>query len=94
MIVGALAAIDQGPYSYSAKTDTTLYDFGGIKWVVTSYTAFNEDTGLEYFRLEHNLDANVKATDKVTFEIAFTMQNDNWTNKTQIAEDVSVCLMS
>ena len=40
---------------------------------MTYKTGYEEDSGLEYFRIEHELEADVKATDEVTFEIAFRM---------------------
>jgi hypothetical protein len=51
LIVGALASKDLGPYSYSALTTTKLIDNTNVKWSVISYTAYNQDTGIEYFRL-------------------------------------------
>ncbi len=94
LVVGALASKDIGPYSYSATKTSTIYDKSNMKWTILSYTAYNEDTGEEFFRLEHTLDADIQATDEVIFELAYTMQNDEWTNKLVIAEDVSVCKIS
>lgn len=51
------------------------------------------DSGLEYFRIEHELQANIKATDKVTFEVAFTVDTDPWSNKKDIANDLVTCEM-
>ena len=56
-----------------------------------TYSAHDLDKGIEYLRLEHELTANIKATDQVTFELAFTAKNDPWTNKLKLSEDVAVC---
>ena len=54
-------------------------------------TGYEEDTGNEYFRIQHELEADIKATDQVTFEIAYTMQNDPWTNKMIMSDDGVIC---
>ena len=59
LVVGALASKDLGPYAYSASTTSTIYDRSGMKWTIVSYTAHNEDTGEEFFRLEHTLEADI-----------------------------------
>ncbi len=59
LVVGALASKDIGPYSYSAATTSTIYDKSNMKWTIVSYTAFNQDTGEEFFRLEHTLAADI-----------------------------------
>lgn len=93
MACGALAAKDVGPWSYSSRDETTIYsnNSNGITWKVFSWSAYDEDKGFEYIRLEHQLDALIKATDAVTFELSFTSQSDPWTNKQVIAEDAAVC---
>jgi len=82
-----------GPWSFSTTDSLTLYDKSDIKWVLKTYSAYDEDAGIEYFRMQHELDAQLKATDTVTFEIAFTSKSDTWTNKMVMAEDASVCTM-
>ncbi len=59
LVVAALASKDIGPYSYSTSTNQTIYDKSGMKWTILSYTAFNGDTGEEFFRLEHTLAADI-----------------------------------
>ena len=63
-------------------------------WEMTVSTAYDEDYGLEYIRFKHELTANIKATDEVSFEVAFTSTNDPWTNKQVIAEDGAVCKLT
>ena len=62
-----------------------------FKWTMYTKTGYEEDTGYEYFRIQHELEADIKATDQVTFEIAFTMQNDPWTNKMIMSDDGVIC---
>lgn len=88
------ASVDVGPWSYSQADETELFNANGIVWKITTKTAYDEDAGIEYFRIQHDLDANIKATDVVTFEIAFTSKSDPWTNKLTMAEDSVVCTMS
>ena len=90
------AETDIGPWTYSPTdlvTDTELYNYGGIIWKVRVTTAHDLDAGVEYLRLRHELTAPIQATDEITFEIAFTTENDPWTNKQIIAEDGAVCKM-
>ena len=85
LIAAALAGKDIGPWTYSPeKTKIELYNNKGngtpevsptIIWTLTTESAFDEDAGKEYFRLRHELDAQIKPTDTVTFEIAFTSES-------------------
>ena len=90
----AAASEDDGPWYKTAEKSTTLYDLNGIKWVLKTYTAKDEDKGISYLRFQHELEAPILPTDEVSFEIAFTTQNDPWTNKSTIAEDSAVCKMT
>ena len=63
LIVAAFAGGDIGPWTYSKKDTLVLYTNGGttnpnltpvdptITWTLTTYSAFDEDAGIEYFRL-------------------------------------------
>lgn len=105
LIAAAFAGEDIGPWTYSKKAKLVLYENGGttgttptsvpstITWTLYTYSAFDEDAGIEYFRLQHELDAQIKGTDTVTFEIAFTSGSQYVTNKKVIAEDSAVCTM-
>lgn len=41
--------------------------------------------------MEHELTADIKATDEVTFEVAFTSGSDKWTNKMVMSDDGVIC---
>ena len=58
---------------------------------MTTTSMYEEDTGNEYLRIEHYLEADIKATDDVIFEIGFTTGNDPWENKMDMAYDVATC---
>ena len=102
LAVAALCSEDLGPWSYSydefANRDVkTLFDYtdneigSGLVWKLYTYTALEYDTGNEYFRMEHELTADIKATDEVTFNVAFTSASDPWTNKMVISDDGVIC---
>ena len=88
------ASEDIGPHSYSKTTTTNLFNQNGTKWDLTTQSVYDENKGIEYFRMTHELTAPIKATDLVSFEIAFTVKNDPWTNKFKIAEDVATCSLT
>jgi hypothetical protein len=63
LIAAAFAGEDIGPWTYSKKAKLVLYENGGttgttptsvpstITWTLYTYSAFDEDAGIEYFRL-------------------------------------------
>ena len=84
IIAAALAGKDIGPWTYSTEKEIVLYNNEGVGtpkvdptiiWTLNTYSAFDEDAGKEYFRLWHKLEAQIKPTDTVTFEIAFTSKS-------------------
>ena len=101
----ALASEDVGPWNYSAVTskvmletectadDCTTNPGTNIKWTMITSSAHDLDNGKEYFRVEHVLEAPIKSTDKVSFEIGFTVDNDPWSNKLVMANDLVSCDM-
>ena len=90
----ALASRDIGPWKYSTgDLEVTIFDKGGMSWKIKPTSAYDLDAGVEYFRLEHRLVAPIAATDKVSFELAYTIESDPWTNKEVIAEDAVVCTL-
>ena len=93
LAVAAFAAVDTVPIRRSKAVKTTLFDHGSIKWEMTSETLHYLDEGIEYLRLTHELTAPIRATDQITFEVAFTSSTDPWINKEKIAEDISICKM-
>ena len=95
MVAGlALAGGDEGPWSYSTEVALLMTGTFGQEWTMTVSTAFDEDFGLEYIRFKHELTADIKATDEVTFEVGFQSTLDPWTNKKVIAEDGAVCKLT
>jgi len=96
MVAGlALAGGDVGPWSSSKPVTLKMTRDGFANvWEMTVWSAFDEDFGLEYIRFKHELTADIKATDEVTFEVGFQSQNDPWTNKQVIAEDGAVCKLT
>ena len=91
----ALASEDVGPWRTSTYSETKNMindpDGTGIVWTMKTSSMYEEDTGNEYLRIEHNLTANIKATDDVIFEIGFTTGQDPWENKMSMAYDVATC---
>lgn len=91
----ALASEDVGLWRWSETDTNTILAAGSgshtFQWKMYTKSGFEEDTGKEYFRIEHELEGDVKATDQVTFEIAYTMKNDPWTNKMIMSEDGVIC---
>ena len=91
----ALASEDVGLWRWSDTDTTTILETTKgthtFVWKMYTKTGFEEDTGKEYFRIEHELVDDVKSTDQVTFEIAYTMKNDPWTNKMIMSEDGVIC---
>ena len=59
----------------AADTKDMLGNLGvanaAVKWTVKSYGVFYEDSGEEKVRLEFQVWADIKATDVVTFEVAW-----------------------
>ena len=96
-IQSVFASEDAGRWVYSygtdpsGKTSTKIIEATGLDWTVYSYSAYDADNGYEYFRLEHELTADIKSTDKVTFELNFLVSQDKWRNKEVMMEDVVIC---
>mmetsp|Transcript_26119 Transcript_26119/g.32652 ORF Transcript_26119/g.32652 Transcript_26119/m.32652 type:complete len:97 (+) Transcript_26119:125-415(+) len=61
---------------------------------MTAETIHYLDEGKEYLRLTHELEAAIRPTDQITFEVAFTSSTDPWINKETISEDVAICKMT
>ena len=61
----AAAASDSGPWSYSSSDTTTIFTSpnSDIIWKLITYSAYDEDNGKEYFRMQHELTADIKSTD-------------------------------
>ena len=93
LAVAALGSEDVGLWRWSEIDTTTMLDktAKGFGWTMYTKTGFEEDTGYEYFRIEHELEADIKSTDQVTFEIAYTTELDPWTNKTIMSDDGVIC---
>ena len=93
LAVAALGSEDVGLWRWSEVDTTTMLDktAKGFGWTMYTKTGFEEDTGYEYFRIEHELEADIKSTDQVTFEIAYTTELDPWTNKTIMSDDGVIC---
>ena len=94
LAVAALASKDTDPIKFSKSVTKTLYDKSSIKWTMKTETLHYLDTGIEYLRLTHELEAPIRPTDQITFEVAFTSSTDPWINKEKIAEDVAICKMT
>jgi len=57
-------------------------------------TVVDEDTGGQWVQFVHSLKADIKPTEDVTFEMAFTSINNPATNvKDRIAEDSGKCII-
>jgi len=50
---------------------SSAIDATKLKWEISSYGVFYEDSGEEKVRLIHKLQADIFAADEVTFEVAF-----------------------
>ena len=98
LAISAIASEDVGLWRWSnsgVADEVTILDKTAnghsFKWKMITKTGFEEDTGLSYFRIEHELEADIKASDEVTFEIAYIMEQDKWVNKTIMSEDGVIC---
>ena len=91
----AFGSEDVGLWRWSTQDTTEMLNKTGgtktFKWTMYTKTGYEEDTGYEYFRIQHELEADIKASDEVTFEIAYTMANDPWTNKMIMSDDGVIC---
>ena len=66
-----------------------------VKWTVTAWGVYYEDSGEQKIRLQHNLYANIFATDVVLFELAFRPKTlGKPTDTVSIGEDYVQCEMS
>ena len=64
-----------------------------LRWTERHATLLDEDTGIEYLRIDHYLEGNIKSDDMVTFELAFTSKSDPFYDKKTIAEDSGSCII-
>ena len=91
----SFASEDIGLWRWSDEDDNVIMaSMDGTHtfvWNMKTKTGFEEDSGNEYFRITHELTGDVKATDQVTFEIAYQMKNDPWVNKMIMSEDGVIC---
>lgn len=94
LAIAAMASKDTDPINRSKTEETILFNQNNIKWTMYSETIHYLDKGIEYLRLTHELEANIRPTDQVTFEVAFTSSTDPWINKESIAEDIAICKMT
>jgi hypothetical protein len=62
---------------YAIKdVETVLINFNDeFVWKMSTATVMNEDTGLQYLRVTHELDADVFEDDEIIFEVAFQTQS-------------------
>lgn len=66
-----------------------------VKWTVTASGVYYEDSGEEKLRIEHNLTANIFATDTILFELAFRPNSlSPPTDTASIGEDYVQCEMT
>lgn len=74
------------PYKHASSTPVTVT--APWEWKVNVQTVVDEDTGGQWIQFVHELKANIKATEDVTFEMAFTSLSNPATDvKERIAED-------
>lgn len=66
-------------FRFGPITTTKLIDTTTVKWSVETQTNVNEDTGDQNLRITHKLEANIFATDTVTFELSFVPET-KWDN--------------
>jgi len=57
--------------SRSEVTNTVLIKTEDFIWSIDTQTVMNEDTGLQYLRVIHELQADIFADDEIIFEVAF-----------------------
>ena len=56
----------------TAPVATELIDVGQeFIWTMTTETILNEDSGVQYLRVEHKLVTDIFANDEIIFEVAF-----------------------
>lgn len=55
-------------------------------------SVYDNDTGYEWIEIEHMLTANIKETDTISFELAFTSKGDPWSDRINaLAYDSALC---
>ena len=55
-------------------------------------STYDNDTGFEWVEIEHVLVDDIKSTDLISFELAFTSQNDPFVDRVNaIAYDSGLC---
>ena len=64
-----------------------------LRWTERHATLLDEDTGIEYLRIDHYLEGNIKSDDMITFELSFTSESDPFFDKKTIAEDSGSCII-
>ena len=79
-------------YTHASSTPVTVN--APWEWKVNVQTVVDEDTGGQWIQFVHELKANIKATEEVTFEMAFTSLSNPATDvKERIAEDSGKCVI-
>ena len=79
-------------YDLIASATNTPTD---LTWYMMVQSVYDNDTGYEWIEIEHVLNADIKQTDLISFELGFTSQNDPWIDRQNvIAYDSAVCKLA
>jgi len=64
----------------------------GLRWWMNVQCVYDNDTGYEWVEIEHVLEADIKSTDVISFELAFTSQGDPYADRVNdLAYDSGLC---
>lgn len=63
-----------------------------VAWYMNVQSVYDNDTGFEWLEIEHVVTADIKSTDLISMELAFTSQNDPYTDRVNsLAYDSGLC---
>ena len=82
------------PIEYKLIESTTNAP-SDLTWSIYVQSVYDNDTGFEWIEIEHQLTADIKLTDIIDFELAFTSEGDPYTDRINlIAYDSATCKLT
>ena len=82
------------PIEYKLIESTTNQP-SDLTWSIFVQSVYDNDTGYEWIEIEHQLTADIKLTDLIDFELAFTSEKDPYTDRINtIAYDSGSCKLA
>jgi len=71
MVLMATMAKADSQKRESVEIKTNMISTSTVNWDVFSKTILDEDSGIQYLRIKHELTANILASDVVQFELSY-----------------------